>query len=334
MEPDESSAVEAAAKMARRLLAEEPIKIEPVRGGGNNRLFRVETSTGAVVLKSYRLDDDDRWDRLAHEWAALSFLARHLGDAVPQPIAHDPQTGWAALEWIEGGRIAERRGSDVEAALAFTAALRALQTPARGETFTAAREACLALADLLAQIDWRLGRLEPVAASNAELQAFLADVRLQLALHRRNALERLDPTARLPITLQVLSPSDFGFHNALRRPSGQVVFLDFEYFGWDDPAKLACDVYWHPGMGLSDVERHLFMAGFEGQASADPGYRQRIALYLPLIGLRWCLILLNEFLTAGLARRRHAGQNEDAAAAQARQMAKARVLYRAIAHRI
>ena len=36
---------------------------------------------------------------------------------------------------------------------------------------------------------------------------------------------------------RTLSPSDFGFHNALRTPAGTMVFLDFEYFGWDDPAK-------------------------------------------------------------------------------------------------
>jgi hypothetical protein len=330
----DDSGTEAAIKAVHRLFAEEPRRIEIVRGGGNNQLFRIETSAGAAALKSYRVDDDDGWDRLTHEWAALSFLTRHLPGSVPRPIAQDRRSGWAALEWVEGDRIVERRGSDIEAALAFTAALRSLHVPARGENFTAAREACLSLADLLAQIDWRLGRLEPVAATDAELEAFLADVRAQLAFHRRAALESLDPVARLPFAFQVLSPSDFGFHNALRRPSGQIVFLDFEYFGWDDPAKLACDVYWHPGMALNDAERALFAAGFAGQANTDTGYRQRIALYQPLIGLRWCLILLNEFLTAGLARRRHAGQNEDAATAQARQMAKARVLYRAIAHRI
>jgi hypothetical protein len=87
-------------------------------------------------------------------------------------------------------------------------------------------------------------------------------------------------------------------------------------------------------MALSDTERDQFATGFAEQAKGDPGYSQRISLYRPLIGLRWCLILLNEFLTAGLARRREAGQTEAAAVAQARQLTKARVLYRALADRI
>lgn len=333
MELDDPN-MEAADKAARRLLAQEPKTIEAIRGGGNNRLFRVETATGTVALKSYKPADSDDWDRLAHEWTALVFLSRHLPGSIPTPIAHDPTSGWAAIEWVDGARIGKRSASDIAAALEFAGALRTLRDAARGESFTEAREACLCLGDLLSQIDWRLKRLEPVAAANAELGDFLDEVRVEYAFRRQDALLALDAAARLPRAFQVLSPSDFGFHNALRRPSGRLVFLDFEYFGWDDPAKLACDVHWHPGMSLSAAEQDVFATGFELQAKDDPGCQQRITAYRPLIGLRWCLILLNEFLALGLARRRYAGQTEEASAAQARQLAKARVLYSSIAHRI
>src|ERR1700680_1391707 len=39
--------------------------------------------------------------------------------------------------------------------------------------------------------------------------------------------------AELPQEWRSLVPSDFGFHNSLRRPDGSLAFLDFEYFGWD-----------------------------------------------------------------------------------------------------
>ena len=51
------------------------------------------------------------------------------------------------------------------------------------------------------------------------------------------------PETELAPQHRCLSPSDFGFHNALLRGRPGVpgardwVFLDFEYFGWDDPAK-------------------------------------------------------------------------------------------------
>ena len=39
-----------------------------------------------------------------------------------------------------------------------------------------------------------------------------------------------------------ISPSDFGFHNALRTNTGPV-FFDFEFSGWDDPAKTIIDFF-------------------------------------------------------------------------------------------
>ena len=59
-----------------------------------------------------------------------------------------------------------------------------------------------------------------------------------------------DPSNEIPTNARTLSPSDFGFHNTLRRPDGELAFLDFEYFGWDDPAKTITDFLLHPGMQL------------------------------------------------------------------------------------
>ena len=43
-----------------------------------------------------------------------------------------------------------------------------------------------------------------------------------------------------------LSPSDFGFHNALVDERAGLTFLDFEYAGRDDPAKLVSDFFCQP----------------------------------------------------------------------------------------
>jgi len=50
----------------------------------------------------------------------------------------------------------------------------------------------------------------------------------------------------LPADETCLSPSDFGFHNALVDPSGALSFLDFEYAGRDDPAKPVSDFFCQP----------------------------------------------------------------------------------------
>jgi len=311
------------AAIATRLLGAPPLRIARAAGGGNNRIFRVETQRGSVAIKGYRAADGDSRDRLGREWNALSLIAPRMPGAVPRPLAIDRASGWAAYEWIDGARIEARGSSDIDAALAFLTRLQELRDDPLAADLGEATEACLSAAEIRAQIDRRLARL----SGAAPLAAFLSRV--------ATLAERLSPTGQdpgpLPHERQILSPSDFGFHNALRRPDGALVFLDFEYFGWDDPAKLASDIHWHPGMTLDAAERRRFAAGLADLFADDPGYGARLAVYRPLIGLRWCLILLNEFLPQGLARRRHAGQAEDAEVARARQLAKAQALFDEVA---
>jgi hypothetical protein len=300
--------------IAARLLGERPLSIQPVGGGGNNRLCRVETKSGPVAFKGYQVADGDTRDRLGQEWTALSLIHGAFPGSVPRPIAVDRPSGWAAYEWIEGERPMARKGADIDAAVAFLAKVQRLR-PQAGE-LALASEACLSVDELCRQIQRRLERL----AGTESLTVFLDEL--------RGLFERLRGSSPdLPRERQVLSPSDFGFHNTLRRPDGSLVFLDFEYFGWDDPAKLASDIYWHPGMSLTAVERRRFDEGLLPLFGEDAAYPERLRRFRPLIGLRWCLILLNEFLPQGLARRRHAGEGGSVEVARTRQLAKARALY-------
>ncbi len=123
---------------------------------------------------------------------------------------------------------------------------------------------------------------------------------------------------------QTLCPSDFGFHNALRRPSGQLVFIDFDYFGWDDPVKLTADFILHPGMRLAETLKRRFAAAAIAVYCDDPAFRTRLALLYPLFALRWCLILLNEFLPERWANRINAGGQPDWEMAKQRQLDRAR----------
>lgn len=305
-----------AATIAQRLLGTSPLRAEQVSGGGNNRIFRVDFPSGPVALKSYRVADGDSRDRLGQEWDGLSLISRHLPGVVPRPLAVDRAAGWAAYEWVDGEKIKARTAADIDAATVFLRRLQDLRADPAATGLAMASEACLSFGELSLQVERRLNRLTGIDALAPLLERICTTF---------DALKGQGPV--LPPEHRVLSPSDFGFHNALRRPDGRLVFLDFEYFGWDDPAKLASDIYWHPGMALDIDERQRFSDGLERIFGEAPDYRQRLATYRPMIGLRWCLILLNEFLPGGLARRRHAGQADDIEAARRRQLAKAHALY-------
>jgi thiamine kinase-like enzyme len=91
----------------------------------------------------------------------------------------------------------------------------------------------------------------------------------------------------------IISPSDLGFHNALKDKSGVIHFIDFEYFGWDDPAKLALDFLLHPAMNLSSDLKNQWIQGCNKIFGQD--FKNRVKVYEPFIRIAWSIIVLNEF---------------------------------------
>ena len=85
---------------------------------------------------------------------------------------------------------------------------------------------------------------------------------------------------------QLLSPSDFGFHNTLLTKDG-LKFIDFEYFGWDDPVKLTCDFLLHPGMTLTNERKNIWVRRTKEIFSDANYFQQRLSASYGLYGLCW-----------------------------------------------
>jgi hypothetical protein len=298
--------------------------VRHVGHGGNSRLYRVETATGVCALKLYPPRTIGGRDRLAHEQAALTFLRMH-GMPVPQLLGADPEAGAALLEWIDGTPPEE---DAIDAMIGFLERLHGLRYASGACGLPQAVEACLSATELFRQIAARRARLgvvaqEPENGGLARLLSERFDPALTLLRDRLTALYdrvSLDAGQPLPDHKLTLSPSDFGLHNALRRADGSVVFIDFEYFGRDDPVKLVADTLWHPGMQLSATGGARFLAAADTIYGSDPAFSVRLASQVGFFGLRWCLIVLSDFLPERWARRVDVGADgtwEDAKRTQA-----------------
>ncbi|HYM72307.1 MAG TPA: aminoglycoside phosphotransferase family protein [Stellaceae bacterium] len=319
-----------AAATARNLLGAPLDWIEPVASGGrNSRVYRVRCGGASFALKHY---PPDRRDRLKTETEALALMVRHGVTAAPRVLATDPERGYALLEWIDGKPVDRPSAPDIDAAAGFLIKIHALRQVREAEHQPLAAEACLSGAEIAAQLEGRLERLGGVAGDDAALARFLVRLSEGLAtsiLPRAVAgYDRLGLSFAVPIAADArsLCPSDFGFHNALRGPRG-LFFVDFEYFGWDDPAKLVCDFLLHPGTPLAAPLKARFVAAMRAAYGGDPHFGERLRLLYPMFAMRWCLILLNEFLPERWAGRRHAGADGDWDAAKRRQLAKATALF-------
>lgn len=328
-----------AAEVASRLIGTPVDEIGRVGGGRNSRVFRVRAGGTTYALKQYPSRADDPRDRLGTEAMALTLMDRHGLTRVPRLLATDRDQDYALLSWLDGqppGTITE---ADIDASAAFLAAIHTLRAESGFPAERLASEACLSAAESLRQIDARRALLAGLP-DEIDLHRFLAGPfataldRASGAAADRLAAVGLDLTAVLPQDRRSLVPSDFGFHNSLRRTDGSLAFFDFEYFGWDDPAKLTADFMLHPGTPLNPEQRHRIGAAARSVYGDTPQFAERLEATYPLYGLRWVLILLNEFLPDRWRRRQAAGAATSWDEAKARQLAHARRLLDHVARTI
>jgi hypothetical protein len=283
-----------------RTLSPHPVRdVGELRKGNNSRIFRVDTAGGVYALKKYPAGDDR--DRLGAEVAALRFFARQGIARTPRVVALAAGSRYALFTWIDGRTVDAVADEDVAEFARFQIALdAAIDAQARAEIGEAS-EACLSGPRIVSHIERRYRRLETVKHDFPQFRPFFDDVLVP-------SLERFEATARAAYArlgfafaddieppFRTLIPSDMGAHNALRGADGHLWFLDFEYFGWDDPLTSVANFVMHPGMQLSpgqrDDYRRILLAHFQRH-----GESERLAALMPLYALRWCAIILGELL--------------------------------------
>jgi hypothetical protein len=283
-----------------RALSPHPVQaVHELRKGNNSRVFRVETAGGGYALKKYPASDDR--NRLGAEVAALRFFERKGIGRTPRIVAVAPDARYGLFTWIDGTAADAVTDEDIGEFARFQIALdEAIDERARTEIGEAS-EACLSGPRIVSHIERRFRRLEAVKHDFSEFQPFFDDVLVP-------SLERFEAAARAAYArmgfefaddiappFRTLIPSDMGAHNALRGADRHLYFLDFEYFGWDDPLTSIANFVLHPGMQLSarqrDQYRQALLAHFQRHDE-----RARLVALTPLYALRWCVIILGELV--------------------------------------
>ena len=309
--PRTEELIEVACRLARGAGRGNPRDLAPLEGGRNNRVFRVGLDSGEVVLlKSYFSDARDLRDRRRAEWNFLDYAWRRGIRAVPEPIATDVEAGASLLSFVSGHKIAARdlAASHVLAAADFVLALNEL--PRDLASLAPASEACFSMAEHVATVDRRIARLANLddGAPHVEEARALVEHRLRPLWSRVRARIETSSAAsshadRLAADAECASPSDFGFHNALATTDGRVTFLDFEYAGRDDPAKLVCDFFCQPEVPVDPGHYPRFVTTLRERLDLGSGFERRAAVLLDAYRIKWVCIMLNDFLPLGDARR-------------------------------
>jgi hypothetical protein len=313
--------------------------LEPIAGGANNRVYKLFSSGSYYLLKAYFLKHQgDQRDRLKTEYSFISFAWAKGLRSIPAPIAIDRQNNLALYQFIHGDKFqpGDVAGESVNQALRLFTDLNKFCHDTEAAGLPEASEACFSLSEHLNMVEKRIDGLHRIIVKSAEdekAQQFIESnltptwVKVKSQAEEVATAYKIDPSAR---TKRSISPSDFGFHNALVDKSGKVFFIDFEYAGWDDAAKMVCDFFCQPAV---PVPRHYFNRFARGVVATltDPDLElKRIEILLPVYKVKWCCILLNEYLPAGKARRGFAFSHYDYERKKGDQLTKAKIMLEGI----
>jgi len=283
--------------------------------GCNNQVFKLLLSDGSYsVVKKYVDKGADGWNRGETEFKALKYLRRVGFHDVPEPRIYDSENRLGVYSFEEGEVLSTDRVTLSDARLMgrFLAKLHTLKD---FSYFSPARSACLSIQDYVDVLDRRLKTLNipPESDLLKKSHSFLissvvpAIEKAKKKLHGKFTED--ERKRQLENDEQVLTPADFGFHHAIRKSSGNLVFIDFEYFGRDDPARQLLDFKHHDKN--RDAGREIKATFFEAYNEFSPiseELKKRMDVLDPIVGITWTLIYLNtlskQYLTQASSRGR------------------------------
>ena len=107
----------------------------------------------------------------------------------------------------------------------------------------------------------------------------------------------------------ILSPSDFGFHNVIKK-NKKLFFFDFEYAGMDDPVKLMSDFICQPDNKLNKNQTYYFYNNIIKELSKKNEIVKRFKAVIFIHRIKWCCVILSEILNKRyFERRKFSGSN-------------------------
>jgi thiamine kinase-like enzyme len=293
----------------------EPFELSPMSGGGNNRVFLIRRNEQVIgVFKEYYHHAENLRDRLVSEWVFSKFLWEKNIRQIPEPLISDPVNHIAFYRFIDGNKLTPETitKDHIDQVIGFYYSINSFRQSDDARQLLDAQESCFSLNEHIRLTDKRIENLKSITGqSQTDMKArlFIKNELLPMWDAVRNAIcssavEQNSPLEKVtPLADRRLSPSDFGFHNILEDRRGRLFFMDFEYAGWDDPAKTVCDFFCQPAI---PVPPHFFPYIIEKivENFNEPDVqRRRIELLLPVYQIKWCCIILNEFLPLGKSRR-------------------------------
>ena len=280
--------------------------LQKLSGGINSSVYKLKTSPNELYcLKLYtKPSHTDPRNRQINEANFLRLGNEVSPNHVPHLIQENCHDHWNLMSWIEGKKPSTFNQSFIDQICEFICQLNARRNSAVYNNIGNASEACLTHENFLEGISQRynsLKRKSIMTTSEIKTTEWIKE-NLFPAADRivSNFKDRkLNPHWNgNDINKYIVSPSDVGIHNMLVN-KGKLIFIDFEYAGRDDFSKLAADWLLQPEMPLlnSKAGKELLENFKQMKVTMTNDWIERYNDILPMIYLKWCLIMLRGYGT-------------------------------------
>ena len=267
---------------------------------GNNQLYKIHLPSGEYLAKRYSRKHPDNWQRGKAEFGAISYLWEKGFREIPQPLFFDEEDNTGVYSFERGCIIKPEnvKEKDIDRCVNFLVKVHNLGNEDK-RVFGPASSACLCLQDYVKMNEKRIkwitnflaeGKRGEIGRNFLETNVYPKMDKLKIKLcDKCNEEDRLKI---LSLEEQVLTPVDFGFHNILKNDD-KYVFLDFEYFGRDDPVRQILEFVHHGKMkNMKQEMRDLFVKKYKSKTNQKDFEKRRI-LADPFVRMTWALINLH-----------------------------------------
>lgn len=273
--------------------------VQEINAGLNNRLYKVVTSEEKYLVKLYR---KDAGIMLKREFSALKYLKRQNIKNVPTAYFKNDKQNFAMYSFEDGKtkNPSQITKDDLNKMAFFIASIHKLRPKEIRKKFLAANFACFNINDYLKNIYFRLEKFS-VYAKSKNTSAIIDKLKKEevntvigkLLGKIINEIPEKLLNKKLSAGEERLSPVDFGVHNILFKKDGSLCFIDFEYFGRDDPMRAVADFLMHDrSLEIKPELKKYFQNRYLEYIEADKKYRQRLELVKKIINIEWLAIYL------------------------------------------
>jgi hypothetical protein len=297
-----------------------PLKsIGKLQAGGNNQIYvaQLVDQPQKILIKKYYNDSIARLDREFNAFTFFKSVNTGLSKQVPEAFWTNRQDNYAVYSFEEGTHKTGNQitKGNLRLIVDFIVELQALKPDKIATHFDRAVKSPTSLDSYVHEAQWRIEAFQAAAAKGgvdervmtqvSQLQAekrlasFLSDFR---KLHSKKELSAVFPPKEAR-----LNPMDFSLLSILFRQNRPPCFVDFEYFGWDDPLHIVAEFLQHDrSQGLSKDLQTTFLDYYKEATNTSDATLQRLPPTIAILGAIWAARHLYFLTDEKMEPRRHA----------------------------